>query len=141
MLSSVASHSASSALDQTKAAALTAPMRISSRRRIGCSMCLRVSPGISGRKGWLNTTWRRAAIRWADIVAGAVIAQGQPWGAFSALEDQVADHRDELGVHAHCGRPHHSDAERLAEMASFGVQVIDHLHVVGEKPDRTDYYF
>src|SRR3981081_4554672 len=50
MLSSVASHSASSALDQTKAAALIAPMRITSRRRIGFSMSLRLSPATSGRK-------------------------------------------------------------------------------------------
>ena len=56
-----------------------------------------------------------------------------------ALGDQVANHADEDRVGADGGRSHHLDPQLAAEVGRLGVEVVQHLHVVGDEADRCNH--
>src|SRR5258708_33909147 len=54
------------------------------------------------------------------------------------LLDQFGDHADDGWVRAHCGGADHAHSHLVANRAGFDVEVVDHLHVIGEKTDGGD---
>ena len=55
------------------------------------------------------------------------------------LSDEIADHPHKLGRSADGRSADHVDAEFLAEIGCFGVEVKEHLHVVGDEADWRDH--
>ena len=57
-----------------------------------------------------------------------------------AFFDQFANHLQKLGMHPNRGGAHHVDAAFTGDVLGFGVQIVDHFHVIGYKTDRHDNY-
>ncbi len=56
-----------------------------------------------------------------------------------ALADELADHGDEPGVGADRGGPCHRQSDRRSNVDGLGVQIPDHLDVIGNEADRDDH--
>src|SRR5205085_7516583 len=54
------------------------------------------------------------------------------------LKNQLADHAYELRVRADGRRADHVEADLFGETARLGVEVVEHLHVVGDEADGGD---
>jgi hypothetical protein len=76
----------------------------------------------------------------AFIVTGAVLASGARRTLSHSFADQFANHFEKRGMYADSGGPHHPHAARVADLACFGVQVVQHFHVIRDKSDRHNYY-
>src|SRR6202000_1094311 len=44
-------------------------------------------------------------------------------------------HGDELGMYADGGTAHRVDSELSAQFGGFGIEIVDHFHMVGEEAD------
>ena len=51
---------------------------------------------------------------------------------------QLANHADELGVRADRGGAHQIEADLFRRLPRLGVEVVEHLHVVGDEADGRD---
>ena len=54
------------------------------------------------------------------------------------FEHQLADHGDERRIGADGLGPHHVQADLAAHFLSFGIEIEDHLQVIGNETDRHD---
>jgi hypothetical protein len=48
----------------------------------------------------------------------------------------ITNHSNECGMRSHGGGANHVEAERLAVLPRFRVQVVEQFHVVGNEADR-----
>ena len=55
-----------------------------------------------------------------------------------SFDDQLADHADEARVSADGGGADHVDAELVAKLAGFRVEIVEHFQMVGDEADRRD---
>ena len=81
-----------------------------------------------------------AAILRADIVARAKHTQRPLRHLSHALQDELADHRDKPRIASGGSRPVERQAARFGRRARFGIQIVDHFHVIGHKPDGHNDY-
>src|SRR5208337_2804990 len=84
---------------------------------------------------------RQAAVGGTCVVTWPELAQKPALfrrGARDALADQLAKHPDEPAMRTHGPRANHPKPQLLAEVHRLHVEIIENLHVVGEKPDRMD---
>ena len=56
-----------------------------------------------------------------------------------AFRNQVTNHANEGRISADRGRSHHLNSQLTAEVSRLGVEVVQHLHVIGDKADRCDH--
>ena len=56
------------------------------------------------------------------------------------LDNEFTNHVDKLWMCANCRRPHNVQANFLTELHSFGVQIIQDFHVIGDKSKRRDHH-
>ncbi len=79
---------------------------------------------------------QQSAAAW--VRPDADLAEGPAGGARHAFGDQVDGQVHETRIIAGRGDAQHADAERVRGRSSDGVEVVDHLHVVGDEAERHD---
>ena len=83
----------------------------------------------------------QAAVGRAEVWAGGERAEGAARrGRVEPFADQLTDHRDEGGVRADGRGANQVEAEVSRGLPRLGVEVVEHLHVVGDEADRRDYH-
>lgn len=97
-----------------------------------------VRPGAS-RPAWLAKV--RATTGWADVMAdGSRTDQGPhrvtPGLDRRPLQQQITDHRHEPWVDPYGGGTHQWQAQLVSSSPGFDIQVVHHLHVIADEPNR-----
>ena len=92
--------------------------------------------GCAGRSGRLRV---HAAIGRTNVVAGSIISDRDAWGSSDeSFLDQIDGHGDEGRVDPDRRCSKKRDSELFGFRGSFLVQVVEDLHVVGDKADGLD---
>ena len=92
--------------------------------------------GCAGRSGRLRV---HAAIGRTNVVAGSIISDRDAWGSSDeSFLDQIDGHGDEGRVDPDRRGSKKRDSELFGFRGSFLVQVVEDLHVVGDKADGLD---
>jgi undecaprenyl-diphosphatase len=82
---------------------------------------------------------REAAPGQADVVRGAETADRPARRAEQALFHELADGRDERRMRSDGRRAHEADAELVGDGTRLDVEVVEHLDVVREEPERGEH--
>src|SRR5580704_1846112 len=104
----------------------------------GCQNARSTSDSTSSSRGW-PAGWRRAAIRAANVLTGTVFSNSAWLALVHLLEDQLAYHQQELGVNADGCSANHVQAPLFSDGSGLRIQVVKHLHMIGNESDRYDY--
>ena len=82
----------------------------------------------------------RGNSRPADIVTRRVLSDGARLAQAEAFFDQLANHLQKLGMHADRGGAHHVHAALAGDGLRFGIEIVDHFHVIGDETDGHHNY-
>ena len=79
------------------------------------------------------------AVGWADVVAGPERAQGNPhWFFTHPFLNQLPNQSDKSRMRTHRARADHGKLQVFTQLFCLGVEVVEDLHMVGDKADRRD---
>src|SRR5262245_15921226 len=88
------------------------------------------------------TWWARQPSSWqatvqrTNVMAWAVSAQTKTSDFRShPLQNQLPNHSNEPGICSDCCGANHVQADGLTMLARFGVQIVKHFHMIGNKSD------
>src|SRR5579864_7057718 len=98
-------------------------------------------PSSKACRAWTRSSEppNKGACRSARSTGLSPASDGAAAGAgFGFVLDQIGDHADDGGVCAHRSGADHAHSEFVTNCAGFDVEVVDHLHVIGEKTDGGD---
>src|ERR1041384_7992523 len=115
------------------------PMMTMRRASVGCGL-LMANGVVALRRGCSRSARAgQTTIGGTDIVTRAACAERTADGLrLDAFADQFADHFDERRVCADRRRADHVETELCGELARLRIEIIDHLHVIGDEADGRD---
>ena len=115
--------------DQPSSTGASAPA--TPRRWLGSRAPVPLGLSSSGHSSFDSLDWSGCRHRQAQRPARAVAIPG--------LQHLVGHHLEKQGIVVHRGRPRHRQTDIAAYLSGFDVQVVQHLHVIANEPDRTDH--
>ena len=80
------------------------------------------------------------AIRAANVLIWPILSDSTRLALAHFLANQLANHAQELRMNTYGCGTNHVQAAFLGDEPGFGVEVVKHLHVIGNESYRHNYY-